>query len=344
MPKRQAVSKGGRADPGAWPAPADHPVARLVAERKSAGSRPSGRKDDAWLALVVEGGGMRGAVAGGMVSALEQLALGDVFDGVYGTSSGAIAGGLFITRQASLGTSAYYEELVKGPFISYRRFLAGGPLVWLEYLLGTVMSGAKSFDYAGCIASPIPLTVVATRITGREYSADYLRDFSDASDLREALRASCTVPCACGPPVSLRGGLYVDGSLTESIPIAAALADKASDGREIHVLALLTRPQGQLRHAPNLLERRILYTLMDRQTPGLGAAHLPQARRYAEEVAMLAGMPNALVVARPPASTNVRRLEQNSSVLIRGVMEGAGAVHLALTGSAPNFYSAVTPF
>ncbi len=57
-----------------------HPVAAALRER------PEG----AWLAVVIEGGGMRGAVSGGMALALHELGLGGAFDARYGSSAGAL--------------------------------------------------------------------------------------------------------------------------------------------------------------------------------------------------------------------------------------------------------------
>ena len=47
------------------------------------------RPDGARVALVVEGGGMRGAVSAGMVIAIDELGLTGSFDAVYGASAGA---------------------------------------------------------------------------------------------------------------------------------------------------------------------------------------------------------------------------------------------------------------
>src|SRR4051794_41350966 len=57
-----------------------HPVIAALRER------PPGAR----IALVVEGGGMRGAVSGGMALGLEELGLADAFDAAYGSSAGAL--------------------------------------------------------------------------------------------------------------------------------------------------------------------------------------------------------------------------------------------------------------
>src|SRR6478736_10495721 len=73
--------------------PGDDDVLHALLRRRRAGSRDDGQR----IALVVNGGGMRGAYAGGMVHALEQAGLGDVFDVVYGGSAGAfVAIGLLL--------------------------------------------------------------------------------------------------------------------------------------------------------------------------------------------------------------------------------------------------------
>ena len=76
------------------------PRARL-AERAAEGSRPGARRegDAKKIALAIEGGGMRGCIAGGMVTALWHLGLADAVDVVYGSSAGSLVGAYFIARQ-----------------------------------------------------------------------------------------------------------------------------------------------------------------------------------------------------------------------------------------------------
>ena len=57
-----------------------HPVAAALRDR------PAGAR----VALVVEGGGMRGAVSGGMALGLDELGLAGAFDAAYGSSAGTL--------------------------------------------------------------------------------------------------------------------------------------------------------------------------------------------------------------------------------------------------------------
>ena len=78
------------------------------------------------IALSVEGGGMRGCVTAGMVTAIHYLGLEDTVDVVYGSSAGTVIGAYFITRQLPwFGPELYYDALTTAgdSFINTKRFL-----------------------------------------------------------------------------------------------------------------------------------------------------------------------------------------------------------------------------
>lgn len=81
----------------------------LVATRVLEGSRPGERTDGARVALAIEGGGMAGAVTGGMCVALESWGLVDGFDVIYGSSSGALNASYAALGQARQRVNMYEE-------------------------------------------------------------------------------------------------------------------------------------------------------------------------------------------------------------------------------------------
>jgi len=117
-----------------------HPVLSIVRERAMSKSKPGdrlqGKEEDhhhplPHLALVIEGGGMRGAVSAGMAAALSTLDLLDVFDSIHGSSAGAVVGAYLVSRQ--LCTDIYTDIMpaAGSRFASTRRGAINFGVDWL---------------------------------------------------------------------------------------------------------------------------------------------------------------------------------------------------------------------
>ena len=277
------------------------------------------------IALVVEGGAMRGVISAGMVSALEDLHMVDAFDAVYGASAGSINAAYFLAGQATLGTSIYYEDINNAHFIDLRRSLRGRPIVDLTYLLEDVAVRRKPLDTARVLGSPSPLTVLATDVD-TEHAAP-LTGFTTATDLLSALRAGATMPIIAGGPHAFDGRRYLDASLSEPIPVASA-----EDDGHTHVLALLTRGAG-MRPRPSALDRLFVGPRLKRVSPALATRYLRRAIPYAELNRHIdAGTGprgQARVRAIRVSDFPISRLERRRAVLVEGARRGYDAVMAA---------------
>jgi predicted patatin/cPLA2 family phospholipase len=307
-------------------------VRALVKQRLDERSKPGARSDGATLALVIEGGGMRGVVSGGMVTGLEQLALREVFDLVVGTSAGALAGAYFLADQSRVGTSIYYEDLTGKEWLDYSRALRRKPPVGLDYLLDDVMVSRKPLNWDAVLASAIPLYAVATHLG--DYAATVFGQFRSGEQLRDALRASSRIPVISGAPVEIDGGKYIDGSLSQGVPLEAAMTGLGAT----HAVLLLTRPAGQTRGQPSKLLKLVGFPIMNRLLAGLGDAYSRRADLYLAEldrIARLQALPRGsplLAIQLPAGGPQVRQLEQDPDRLVEGAAAGAAAVHTAITG------------
>ena len=307
-----------------------HPVLEVLHTRLRDDSAPGARSDPHRVAVVLEGGGMRGVVSGGMVTALEQLGLRGVFDLVVGSSAGALAGAYFLAGQAALGTSIYYEDLIGRHWINRRGVLRGRPLLRLEYLLDEVMAHRKPLDWDALLASGVALRPVVTRLP--DYQPALLGTGGTREELCHALRASARIPLVAGDPDVVDRVEYIDGSFSEAIPIRTAQTLGAT-----RFVVLLTRPEGCRRRDPGRLDRRALAPAMDWKLPGLGATYLRRAERYDRELALLedccrdteAG-PTALAIRPPAHAPEIRQLEQGRTALRTGAEIGEEAVLRAL--------------
>jgi predicted patatin/cPLA2 family phospholipase len=278
--------------------------------------------DGARIALAIEGGGMRGVVSAGMVAGLEALGLTNAFDAVFGSSAGALNGAYFLAGQAAFGATIYSEDINNRAFIHLGRPLRGRSIVNLEFLIDDVAVRRKTLDIARVLASPTPLYVLATDVeTGR---ATVFDRFEDARSLLDALRAGARMPVIAGGPVAYRGRRYLDASLSEPIPVAAAEAAGFT-----HVVTLLTRPDE--------VERQLSWFDRFYVVPRLRSLSPELARRYADRfgpyAAVLARLRDgvgpagrAIAVMIRPGGKPISKLERRADVLVDGAARGREAV------------------
>ncbi len=290
-------------------------VTDMLLERRRGASRPGARTDGRRIALVVEGGGMRAVVSGGMLTALEQLGLRDGFDAVYGASAGAVGGAYFVAGQARRGVAVFYDEINNDRFIHLPRLLRGRPAVSLEFALDEVC--ARHLDVGRMLGSDLPLHVVLSSL--REHRAVVMDGFRDRHDLFEALRATMRIPYFAGPPVVVRGERYIDAAIYESIPIRSAVAGDATDA-----VVLLTRPQGSLRRPPGIVDRLLVAPHLARIDRRLAQDYLRRWQGYRDEVASLgqAGPARLLVVQLPAAAGVIAGFEMSRARLVAGAVDG----------------------
>ena len=309
-----------------------HPVADLLRERKQGGSRPGERRDPDRLALVIEGGGMRGVVSAGMTAALERLGLTKCFDLVVGASAGAINGAALIAGVARHGPATYSGPLASRSFVNPARVLRGGPVIDVDYVLNYASSDLDAARHERVLASPIALHCVAVSVeSARPVDISGMRS---KRELWEALLASSRMPWAGGPPVEIAGRRYIDGGIGSAIPVAEAVAGGAT-----HVLALQTRPHGVPRKSASRIADRLIERHLRRLNPALVRLYRDRVTCYERVVDDIArrsrdadaGPPHVLGV-RPPAGTPiVGQLERRSAILAAAAADAERLVEEALS-------------
>jgi predicted patatin/cPLA2 family phospholipase len=311
-----------------------HPVLEVLRERARGDSRPGRRADPHRVALVVEGGGMRGVVSAGMTAALERLGFASCFDLVVGASAGAINGAALIAGVAGEGAAAYHGPLASRTFVNPARALRGRPVIDVGYVLEYASAGLDAGRHERVLTSPIELHCVAVSVETAETVT--FTGVRTKAELYDVVLASSRMPWAGGPPVEIAGRRYVDGGLGSAIPVAEALAAGAT-----HVLALQTRPYGVPRRGvsriADLLIERHLRTL----NPALVTLYrerVGQYERVVEDIARRSldgrGEPPHVLGLRPPAGTPVvGQLERRSTVLAAAAKDAERLVERALSVS-----------
>jgi predicted patatin/cPLA2 family phospholipase len=312
------------ATPATTPEPAQpHPVWRVLTERARVGSRPGARADGHRVALAIEGGGMRGIIAGGMALALHELGLTNSFDAVYGASAGAAsAAWLLSTSPQSLrfwAVPKYARTLIRRS-----NPLRGRPLVDLhafyEVLYRYGDQDCAPMDFDSILASDVEYHPLATDAETGE-STDLRPFIGDAAELRLALRASAALPLLAGDPVVLRGRRFYDAGVSESVPYRTALAQGAT-----HVMVLRSRRAIDVAR-PSRSAPLIAKTVLRREPMALRQVFLDRETRLAEDDACLTSH-SAIVSIRPaPDSPPVGRLAREGDLLETALEAGRTAVH-----------------
>jgi len=293
-----------------------HPVVELIARRKKDRSKPGHRKDGFRLALVAEGGAMRGVISSGMLWALEDADLLHSFDLAVGCSAGAMNLSSFLAGVAGASTREYAEGFSSPKVIRPIRALWGKPIIDLEATLDHSSATLDAGRLLRVLESPIPLHCVATDIDRARRAL--LSDFQDLGELRSALMASSCLPLFAGKAVEFRGHHYLDGGITEAIPVASARELGAT-----HVLVLQTRPRGLRYPPPKGIFTRLVENRLGRFHPVLPTLYHRRNFLYDEICDHLdivqakghAALPSVYCLRLPEGSPSVAHLERRPEVL-----------------------------
>jgi predicted patatin/cPLA2 family phospholipase len=262
------------------------------------------------LALVLEGGGMRGVVSSAMADALQARGLTDAFDLVVGTSAGALNGAAFLAGVARGCTENYHDADLIRRYIAPRRLLIGRAAVDVALTLDRNNEGLDADRHRRTAASAVPLHVLAIDVATAR--AEVLSDLRTEAELRDALLATSRLPWLGGPPVDFRGRRWLDGGLAVPIPVAEALALGAT-----HALVLMTRPEGVPRTPAGGLVERIIERRLRALNPDLVALARGRFAVYEEVVERIARDADGTVLGvRLAAGTEpVSQLERDPDTL-----------------------------
>jgi predicted patatin/cPLA2 family phospholipase len=316
-------------------APSVHPVAEVLRRRRAEGSLPGARRDPHRVALVIEGGGMRGVVSAGMAAAIERLQLTDAFDLVVGSSAGALNGVGLLARVAAAGPGVYCGPLASRKFINPLRLAVGRPAMDVRYVLDHASSDLDPARHERTIDSPIDFHCVAVDVDSAR--AATFSGIETKDELREVLLATTRMPLIGGAPVRIGDHRYIDGALAAGIPLPAALEAGAT-----HVLVLQTRPYGVPRSTGSRVGDVLIERHLRKLNPALvdlWRARIPSYERLVDEIRGWSLEPGAempfVLGLRPPEGTPVvRQIERRSAVLSEASDDAERLVEAALGGPA----------
>lgn len=168
--------------------------------------------------LILEGGGMRGMFTAGVLDCLMEEGI--RFEYVIGSSSGVCNAMNYVSNQP--GRSRDMMLLPKKEsYAGVKEFILHGSFLNLKKLFRILPYQEKTkFDFSTYFTSTIENEfVVSNCLTGQ---AEYLSESQDEERLATIATASCALPLV-GKPVKNEDTWYMDGSMTDPIPVQHTL-------------------------------------------------------------------------------------------------------------------------
>ena len=193
--------------------------------------------------LVLEGGAMRGIFTAGVLDVFMENGI--KFDNVIGVSAGACFGCNFVSGQIGR-TVRYNMKYAKDKrYCSFSSLIKTGDIFGAEFCYHTLPMELDKFDEAAFIESGVPFYMVVTDVETGE--AGYHRMCDASYEELEWMRASASMPLVSNI-VEIAGGKYLDGGITDAIPLKASEAI----GCEKNV-TILTKPRGFRKNAYKMM-------------------------------------------------------------------------------------------
>lgn len=255
------------------------------------------------VALVLEGGGMRGVFTAGVLDFFLDENI--EFPYVIGVSMGACNGASYISRQKGRSLKTVVGYINDKRYLSYSNFIKTGNLFGMDFIFNEIPTKHIPFDQETFDKSECVFEIVASDCIKGE---SVYFEKSNCGKLNDVLRASCSLPII-STIVDYDGKKLLDGAVTDSIPANRAL----SKGNEKLVI-ILTRPK-EYRKRKSKSDRinKVLY----RKYPKLLERIMNRYKDYNETLEFIDKLESEgkAFVIRPNGSLNIKRTEKDVEAL-----------------------------
>lgn len=255
-------------------------------------------------ALILEGGGMRGAYTAGVLAFFHDAAF--QFPYVIGTSAGACVATSYLSNQRDRNYEVFVNYASHPEYISYKRFITKRQLFGMDFIFDTIPNKLVPYDYETFSKRTSKLVIGATDI----YSGEpvYYDSFENKQELLKIVRASSSLPFIA-PSIVHNGLELMDGGISDPIPVTHSI----EAGNDKHVV-ILTRNEGYVKKEmkfKRFVQRKY------KAYPGLVTAMLKRHEKYNQTLDLLLEMEKRqeVFIVRPELPLVVDRIERNKQKL-----------------------------
>lgn len=258
-------------------------------------------------ALVVEGGGMRGIFAAGVLHAFGRGGF-DPFDLYIGVSAGACNLASHLAGQNDRNHEIMMRYSSTSNFINFRKFLLGGHLMDLDWLWDITIREYR-LDLENLFAKLInhnkEFIIVATSMQSGQ--AMYLLPQKDT--LEHYLKVSSSLPLLYRNVLEVNSEKATDGGVSDSIPVIEAVKRGA-----IEITVIRTRPSNYVKNSGMM---SFMYPVLFRKYPRFVQALKNRSTVYMEAVEFIKNPPRNIKIVEiaPPENLETHRVTRNMEAL-----------------------------
>lgn len=255
------------------------------------------------VGLVVEGGGMRGIYTAGVLDFFMDKNL--YFDDCYAVSAGACHVTSYLSKQKGRSAKITLDYIGDKRYCSINSLIKTGDMFGAEMIYDIIPNKLDLYDYDTFNKFKGNFYSVVTNCkTGK---AEYIKIEDMKKDII-AVRASSSLPLLARI-VKIDGEEYLDGGITDSIPIKKSI----EDNHEKNVV-ILTRDKNYRKSKPGFIS---LLKMKYKKYPNLIKALENRYKMYNNTLDFLEEKrkENKVFIIQPKEPVNISRVEKNKDKL-----------------------------
>lgn len=219
-------------------------------------------------ALILEGGAVRGIFSSGVLDYMMERGL--ALSHVVGVSAGACNAVDYVSWQPGRTRDCMIPQNKEYDFHNRKNMLRRKSLFDMDMIFDIYPNEVYPFDYDTYFRSEMTCEITVTNcLTGQ---TEYLSERSDRQRLMQICRASSSLPLV-SPMVYIDGTPYLDGGLSDSVPIRHMV----KEGHKKNVV-ILTRNAGYRKSLSKRMKK--IYIAAYRKYPNLVKAIYYRAEKY----------------------------------------------------------------
>ena len=254
------------------------------------------------IALILEGGAMRGLYSAGGLDVFMQNNIN--VDVIYGVSAGALFGLNYKSRQIGRAIRYNLKYAHEKNYMGLYSLFTTGDIMNKDFCFNKLVYELDKLDFETYKNTPVDFYAVVTNLkTGKpEY-----KKIDDAQKDMEYFRASGSMPFV-SKPVEIEGNLYLDGAVSDAVPFKKAL-----EANYEKIIVVLTRPLGHNRKKKSHLPNKLVYGKFPNFVETLNTSY----KKYNETMDLIEKYEaeNKIIVLRPSELIKVQRVEKNTNKL-----------------------------